>query len=340
MKLLKYTLLSLGVAALAAAASSCGEIKRGEYVDGSAKLFCDDGFRNVLEEEIEVFEYTYPNASIIPFYMSESDAMDSLLNDKCQGVIVTHELTKEDRDYLKAKYKRVAKCQPIAVDAVALIVNKDNPVTAIDMQQIKALLNGELTNWNQLAGTDTTKVQIVFDSQGSSTVSYMRDKFLPKGKLISENPNARAQKNNAEVFDVVKKNPRALGIISVSWLGDYLENAKNIPMDKKMQVYENPNDTVASRFTTEVKVLKVSNPTAENDFDPVAYAPYQVYINSGEYPLFRKVYMISSAPKSSVMNSFYSFVTGFVGQKIISMTGIMPWHVNRRVVQLRGNDKK
>ena len=30
---------------------------------------CDDGFKNILEEEIEVFEYSYPESSIIPFYM-------------------------------------------------------------------------------------------------------------------------------------------------------------------------------------------------------------------------------------------------------------------------------
>ena len=75
--------------------------------------------------------------------------------------------------------------------------------------------------------------------------------------------------------------------------------------------------------------------TDKNDFNPIAYKPCQVYINSGEYPLFRKVYMISTATKGDVLNSFYMFVTGFAGQKIISKTGILPYHMNPRVVELK-----
>ena len=88
-----------------------------------------------------------------------------------------------------------------------------------------------------------------------------------------------------------------------------------MPVDKRYEDYKNENDTVATNLTTEVSIIKVSNPTQDNDFNPVAYKPYQVYINSGEYPLFRKVYMITTAPKSSVVNSFYMFVTGFAGRR-------------------------
>ncbi len=45
--------------------------------------------------------------------------------------------------------------------------------------------------------------------------------------------------------------------------------------------------------------------------------------------------MISTASNSTVLHSFYTFVTGFVGQKIISKTGILPYHMNPRVVELK-----
>ena len=53
------------------------------------------------------------------------------------------------------------------------------------------------------------------------------------------------------------------------------------------------------------------------------------------YERFSKVYMISTASNSTVLHSFYTFVTGFVGQKIISKTGILPYHMNPRVVELK-----
>lgn len=322
-------------AALLLSISSCTPVKRGEYAKGSATIFCDDGFRNILNEEIEVFEYSYPEASIIPFFVSEQEAVDTLMNDGTQAIIVTRELTKEQKEYLKNKFKRVVRSNCIAVDAVALITNKDNNVTQLSMTEIGEIIRGEKTRWSQVAGNDTASIRIVFDNVGSSTVSFMRDKFLGGKGKISDNPNAYAQKDNAAVFDIVKKDRYALGIISVSWLGDYLEAAKNVPLEQKMEDYKNETDTVATNLTTEVNVMKVSNPTEENDFNPIAYKPYQAYIASGEYPLFRKVYMISTASNSTVMHSFYTFMTGFVGQKIITKTGILPYHMNPRVVQLK-----
>lgn len=322
-------LMALGVV-------SCSPIKRGEYVKGSATVFCDDGFRNILEEEIEVFEYTYPESSILPFYVSEQEAIDTLLADKTEAIIMTRELTKEQIAFMKKKYKRIVRTHCIAVDAVALIANKNNPVSALSMEEIGDILNGKITHWNQLGANDTTAIRLVFDNAGSSVVSYMRDKFLPEGTRISDRQNAFAQKNNAAVFDVIKKDSHALGMISVSWLGNDLQAAKNVPVETRTADYSNRQDSIISvRLTTEVNILKVSNPNEDNDFSPVAYKPYQAYIATGQYPLYRKVYMITTASKSNVVNSFYTFVTGFAGQKIISLTGILPYHMNPRVVELK-----
>lgn len=325
-------LLLLGCVAVASV--SCTKVKRGEYASGTAAVFCDDGFKNILDEEIQAFEFSYKDATIVPFYMSEQACIDSMLQDKCQSIIITRDFTKEERAHVKSQNRRIVRSQCIAVDAVAMIVHKDNPVSALSMEEIKKILTGEITHWNQLAGNDNTAIKVVFDAEGSSTVSYMRDKFLPAGKKITDYIKPYAQKNNAAVFDVVKKDPDALGIISVSWLGNDLSVAKNIPMDERMEDYANENDSINTELTTDVNIIKVSNPNADNDFSPVAYKPYQLYINSGEYPLFRKVWMISTASNSTVLHSFYTFVTGFVGQKIIIKSGIMPYHVNPRVVEV------
>lgn len=318
----------LMVALLAGATVSCTPIKRGEYANGSTKICCDDGFRQIMEEEIEVFEYQYPNASVIPYYVSETEAIDSMMADKCQLIVTTHDLTDNQKDYLKKKFKRIVRSKCIAVDAIALITNKKNPVGLLSMQDISEILNGKITRWDQLAGADTTAIKIVFDNPGGSTVSYMRNKFM-NGRQISDNPNAFAQKDNAAVFDIVRSDPSAIGIISVSWLGDNLQRRK-VPVDKRVADLQNENDTVRANLTEDINILKIRN----ND-NPVGFKPYQAYINTGEYPLFRKVYMISTGPNSTVTHSFFSFVTGFVGQKIISLTGIMPYNVNQRIVELK-----
>lgn len=331
-KLFATALAALCIAG--AIVSSCSPIKKGEYAKGTEYVGCEDGFRRVLEEEIEVFEYQYPDAFILPRYMSENECIDSLKADKCQLIIITRELTKPEIENIKKTCKRVVRQKCIAVDAVALIVNKDNPVGLLSMKEIAGILKGEITSWQQLAVPDTSKIKIVFDNEGSSTVNYMRSKFLPEGTLISQNPNTFAQKDNRQVMEAVKKDKNVLGIISVSWLGDSLQNTK-MPMEERVAKLENQNDTIDVRFTEAIKVLKVR----END-NPEGYLPYQAYINSGEYPLFRKVYAVSTGSNSTLVHSFYTFLTGFIGQKIISLTGIMPYNVQPRVVSIsNGNGK-
>ena len=325
-----------GSLVLAVAVASCGEIKRGEYAKGAATIYCDDGFRNILEEEIDVFEYTYPDSSIIPSYVSEAEAVDALMGDTTDAIIITHELNKEQIKKIRDDFKKVVKQRCIAVDAVGLIVNKDNPVNELSVEDIGKIMRGEITKWSQLALPDTTDIQIVFDNQNSSTVMYMRERFLD-GKLITDNPNVHvfAEKNNRQVFDVVKSNPKAIGIISVSWLGDSLEMARKVPVEKRIEGYEEDKDIIAKELTTEVKVLGVQNPTELNDFTLTPYKPYQAYIATGDYPLYRKVYMITTASGSNLMKSFYDFMTGFVGQKIIANTGILPYHMTPRVVEIK-----
>ena len=44
----------------------------------------DESFAPIVEQEVDLFEYTYPEASIIPIYKSEVEAMELLLSDSVQ----------------------------------------------------------------------------------------------------------------------------------------------------------------------------------------------------------------------------------------------------------------
>lgn len=338
MKSISKYIAFAGLLMAASGLSSC-EIKRGEYAKGADTIYCDDGFKNILEEEIDVFEYTYPDSNILPFYVSESQAMEALLGDTTTTIIVTHELTNEQKDFMRKKFKRVVKQQEIAVDAVALIVNKDNSVEMISVEDVGKIMNGDLTKWSQLMVNDTTDIKLVFDNANSSTVMYMRDRFLD-GKPISSNPKVKvyAESNNRQVFDIVKNDRNALGIISVSWLGDSLEMAKRVPLDKRVENYNVENDTIMldKKLTTEVRVVPIQNPTKENDFTIVPYLPYQKNIfNQNEYPFVRRIYMVTTASSGTLMKSFYDFITGTVGQKIMLNTGILPARIHPRIVELK-----
>ncbi len=307
---------------------SCSPIEKGEYSRGSATIYCDEGFKSILEEEIAVFEYTYPEASIIPFYVSEVEAIEALHDNKTNAAIISRELTKAEIEYIKAKHRLVARSHCIAVDAVALIANKENEIITLSMDDIKEILSGKINRWSQLGYNNSDTIKIIFDNPGSSTIKFMKRKFI--GEEGDFPKNAYAQNTNLDVFDIVKSDKNALGIISVSWLGSDLKTTKGLPIDQKVDNIKNSGDTIATNLTDEVKILKV-----REDDKLEGFKPYQAYINSGEYPLFKKVYMVTTAPNKSLTHGFYSFITGFIGQKIIILTGIMPYHIHTRLVELQ-----
>jgi len=70
-------------------ASSCGDRRpKSTSTRGLARIMCDESFQSVLEQEIAVFEYQYPEASIMPEYINEHDALDSLFNNKVDLIII------------------------------------------------------------------------------------------------------------------------------------------------------------------------------------------------------------------------------------------------------------
>ncbi|MDE6352971.1 MAG: substrate-binding domain-containing protein, partial [Muribaculaceae bacterium] len=145
----------LGIAALAAVlmtgATSCkkfSEQRKGNTsTSGLTTVMCDNSFKNIMQQEIDVYEYCYPEASVIPYYVSEREALDSVLSLKSPLAVISRELTPEETKFLKDR-KKTAHCQRIAVDAIALIVNPENPVDQLSKKEIGEILTGKVENWN------------------------------------------------------------------------------------------------------------------------------------------------------------------------------------------------
>lgn len=313
------TLAAAAFAALAVGLASCGK-KDKTATDASAAIVpfsCDASFENIMQQEVDVFEFIYPDISIMPEYIDEHACIDSLLNFHSKVAVTSRLLTDEEVSYLKS-HKRQVRQQRIAVDALALIVNPANNIDQISVKELTEILSGRETEWNNVWPNDGLgRIEVVFDHQGSSTVEYMRDSLLAGGKL---GDNVFAQKKPEEVFKAVAANKNAIGVIGVSWISTDMATTN---MSTEQRVAALKSDSVPSapeqKFKQEVKVLKVSGPDQVN-----AYAPFQYYIYSGEYPLTRSIYMICTGAGGTSAHKFYTYVTSFQGQKLIQSTGVLP----------------
>lgn len=294
---------------------------------GMAKVYCDESFKNVLEQEIDVFEYLYPKAFIKPRYMSETAALDSLLNNKVDVVITSTDLTQDQKTRLSLQ-KRAYRSRMIAVDAVAIIMNKDNDIDELSMGELKDLFTGKYRLWGKLTPTKfrNDSIKLLFDGNATGVIHYIKNKFL--GGKDFPFPVYSAH-SSEEVFKIIEKYKNAIGFVGVSWVAESMTSSQKPANERFLEL--NKEDSIPSLidFTDRVKVLKVRRDDRLN-----GVKPYQAYINDGSYPLFRKIYAIDASLLGTIDHSFFVFLTGTVGQKIILQTGIMPGAEPVRAVEL------
>ncbi|MCI5771688.1 MAG: phosphate ABC transporter substrate-binding protein [Clostridiales bacterium] len=106
----------------------------------------------------------------------------------------------------------------LALDGIAMIVNKDNPVEDLTLAQISDIYTGKITNWKEVGGRDAAIVLVGREAgsgtrDGFETVTDTRDACNYRQELtstgdviasVSQNPDAIGYASLAAVKDIVK----------------------------------------------------------------------------------------------------------------------------------------
>jgi len=278
---------------------------------GITSICSDETFRPVIEAEVQVFKAIYGYTVINTKYVPEGEAFDQLLKDSVQLIIASRQLTGEETGVLN-KMKLYPKQMKIATDAIALIVNPSNPDSLITVSQIRDILTGKISRWNQLnPKASSDPIRVIFDNEKSSIVNFLVDSIC-KGKF--DKSNVFALDYNRDVIEYTATHSDVLGFIGVSWIS-------------------NSEDSLHLSFHKRIKVMAVSQdplPNVDN-----SYKPYQAYMVNNIYPLTRSIYMINSEPRTGLATGFSAFLASDKGQRIILKSGILPDLAPTRVVNIR-----
>jgi phosphate transport system substrate-binding protein len=279
---------------------------------GTIKTGVDDSYKLLIDAELYTFQTMYKYAKIDTVIGSEADIIDLFLKDSLPLIIVNRKLTGEEEKSLNDR-QIIPKTTLIAYDAIAFIVNKDNPDSNIFFDKIAEIFSGKVTSWKQVnpARTQRDSIKMVFDNYKSGNTRYFREKF----NIEKLPPSCFAVSNNAEVINFVEKNRNAIGIISVNWVSDKA-------------------DTVSHGFLNRIKVVKVSLP-GNNDPGAPFYSPHPGYIAQGDYPFIRKVYCINRQTYTGLAYGFSAFIAGEKGQLIVLHSGLVPASQPVRLVEIR-----
>ena len=123
----------------------------------------------MIEEQLKVFDSSYPEAHITINYKPEADCFRDFLDQKTHLILVTRTLDSTELKYCTQKYI-VPEQLPLARDAVAVIVNKSSGDSLLGLAELRGILTGQYKK----------KYTVVFDNQGSSTLRFRAGFYFKK----------------------------------------------------------------------------------------------------------------------------------------------------------------
>src|SRR5205809_5452288 len=86
---------------------------------GKILISVDESFKPVINEQIKVYESSYPQTHIVASYKSEADCFRDLQSDSTRMIIVSRGLTDEESEFYKQKLSFKLQWDILAYDAVA-----------------------------------------------------------------------------------------------------------------------------------------------------------------------------------------------------------------------------
>ena len=278
---------------------------------GKIRVTSDDSYKLLVEAERFIFQSMYKYAQLDTVFKPEGEVINDFMNDTVELIITGRKLTDKQVEFLKQQ-QIIPKTTKIALDAIAFIVNNENPDTTFLFGAIKDILTGKVTTWKQISPKSKLgNLTVAFDNLQSGNPRYFRERF----GIDSFPSTCVAANSNAEVINYVEKNKNAIGVISVNWISD-------------------PADSVSHGF---LKRFKVAGISMEGEVDPGTsyYKPYPGYIAEGSYPFTREVYCINRQTYSGLAYGFSSFIAGEKGQLIVLHAGMVPAAMPVRTVEIK-----
>jgi len=178
----------------------------------------------------------------------------------------------------------------VARDAIAVVVNPSNPVSALTMQQISDIYTGKITNWQKVGGEDRPIVLLSRESN-SGTYVYVLEHVIrmddPESKLLFS-PDTLLMPSSEGISTEVRQNPNAIGYDGLGYV------------------------------TSDQKVLAVAR-----DANSPYVLPSIATVNDGSYPISRSLYMYTAGEPSGQLKTYLDWVLG-PGQGLVSTLGFVP----------------
>ena len=171
----------------------------------------------------------------------------------------------------------------VAIDGIAVIVNKENSVNDLTVEQIAKIYTGEITNWKELGGADSPIVCI-----GREAASGTRDGFESVTDTKDKCVYAQELTSTGDVVGTVASNPNAIGYASVASVKDTVNAVMVNGVKATTETIQSGEYKIQRNFVLVTKKGETLSEAAQDFFNLATSAKADEYIKeAGAVPVKR-----------------------------------------------------
>ena len=207
-------------------------------VSGKLSSVGSDTLANLMTFWAEEFKRQYPNVSIEIQAAGSSTAPPALTEGTSKMGPMSRKMKSKEIEAFEKKFGYKPTEIRVAIDALAVYVNKDNPIKGMTIPQVDAIFsatrkcgaNADITNWGDMGLTGSwanRTVQLYGRNSVSGTYGYFKKKGLCKGDFknsVNEQPGSAS---------VVQSISSSLNGIGYSGIGYKTSGVKAVALSKK-----------------------------------------------------------------------------------------------------------
>jgi phosphate transport system substrate-binding protein len=179
----------------------------------------------------------------------------------------------------------------VAGDAIAVVINPTNPVSALTIDQLSDIFTGKITRWREVGGEDRPIVLLSRESN-SGTHIYFLENVVRKGEKDNQSlfsPDTLLMPSSEGISVEIRQNPNAIGYDGLGYV------------------------------TPDQKTIRVARKAGEPYISPSIET-----VKDGSYPIARSLYMYTSGQPTGIIREYLDWIMSGEGQGIVEELGFVP----------------
>lgn len=282
---------ALSFLALLLITASCGpsttQIPASAYIENKGS----DTIVNLALAWAEKYQGDHPEVRISVTGGGSGTGIAALINGTVDIANASRQIKDEERQQAEAKGIQPVEFV-IARDAIAVVVNPENPVSRLTLQQISDIYSGKINNWAEVGGEDRQIVRLSRETN-SGTHVYFLENVLRLGQKENKtlfSMDTLLLPSSEGIIDELRDNPNAIGYDGLGY----------VPKDlKTIAIAQQPGGAY---------VL----PSAET-------------VNDKTYPIARDLYMYTAGEPAGAVKDYLEWIRHSPeAQQIVSKLGFVP----------------